>query len=157
MDDGIENVLRLQFSVTHARKLPSESADATLITAGGENCNLSTFAIPSAKAGYWYQALQFDNNFSGIAEGSYWQDTGGILVMGTCHNTSKFGFSAFPDSQSAGKYVFMVNENNTIFRSATTGTAKPSTANPPGRMPAGNPYKDFPTDANLKSYWSKMD
>src|SRR4029078_11610571 len=53
-------------------------------------------------------------------------------AMGSCHNTSKFGFLAFPDSQSAGKYVFVVNENNTIFRSATSGAVRTGTPNPPG-------------------------
>ena len=134
----------------------SADTDGTAITAGGENCLLSVFAVPSAKAGYWYQALEFDTNFSGLPEGSYFQDTTGTLAMGTCHNTSKFGFMCYPDSQSAGKYVFMVNENNTIFRSATSGTVKPGTTNPPGRVTNTN-YKDFPTDANLKSFWSKMD
>jgi len=76
--------------------------------------------------------------------------------MVSCHNTSKFGFIAFPDSQSAGKYVFAVNENNTIFRSATSGAVKTTTSNPPGPFTAGV-YSGFPSDANLKSYWSKLD
>src|SRR5213595_1982972 len=32
----------------------SADADPLTVTAGGENCDLITFAIPSAKAGYWY-------------------------------------------------------------------------------------------------------
>ena len=133
----------------------SADTDPNFLAAAGENCNLSTFAVSSAKAGYWYQALELDLTFNGAAEGMYWQETNGTLAMGLVHNTSKFGFMAYPDSQSAGKYVFIVNENNTIFRSATSGTVKPATTNPPGRAVA--PYKDFPTDANLKSFWSKMD
>jgi len=86
---------------------------------------------------------------------TYKQDTSGQPTMGLCHNTSKFGFLAFPDSQSSGKFVFIVNENNTIFRSATTSVVKPSTATPPGTMTA--PYTDWPADTNLKSYWSKLD
>src|SRR3982751_2178207 len=39
----------------------SADADSTLITAGGENANLTTFAVYAAKAGYWYQALVLDN------------------------------------------------------------------------------------------------
>jgi len=134
----------------------SADTDSTFLPCVTENCNLSTFAVSSAKAGYWYQALEFDQNFNGVTEASYWTETNGTLAMGLVHNTSKFGFMAYPDSQSAGKYVFIVNENNTIFRSATSGTVKPGPTNPPGRcvLPA---YKDFPTDANLKSFWSKMD
>jgi hypothetical protein len=49
-----------------------------------------------------------------------------------------------------------VNENNTIFRSATSGAVKTGTSNPPGVLttPA---YANFPSDANLKSFWSKLD
>jgi type IV pilus assembly protein PilA len=134
----------------------SADTDPALIAAGGENCNLGTFAVSSAKAGYWYQALELDQALGSATEATYKLDTGGSLAMGSCHNTSKFGFMCFPDSQSAGKYVYMVNENNTIFRSATSGTVKTGTSNPPGIITTAV-YKDFPSDANLKSYWSKLD
>jgi prepilin-type N-terminal cleavage/methylation domain-containing protein len=122
----------------------------------GENCDLSLFAVPSAKAGYWYMALSTDDSMNGTSESTYKTDTGGTPTMGTCHNTSKFGFLAFPDSQSAGKYCFMVNENNTIFRSATSGAVKTGTSNPPGLITTAA-YANFPSDTNLKSFWSKLD
>jgi hypothetical protein len=75
--------------------------------------------------------------------------------MGSVHNTSKFGFISFPDSQSAGKFVFIVNENNTIFRSATSGFTRP-VGTPPGTA-LGTAYVGFPNDTNLKSFWSKLD
>ncbi len=134
----------------------SADADGTITSAGGECAALTTFAVSSAKAGYWYQALVTDNAFSGTSEASYKLDTVGTPTMGSCHNTSKFGFSAFPDSQSAGKYVYMVNENNTIFRSATSGAVKTTTTNPPGAFATGS-YANFPNDAQLKSFWSKLD
>jgi len=134
----------------------SADSDPALITGGGENVALSTFAVPSAKAGYWYQALIIDNSMLGAVESTYKTDTGGTPTMGTCHNTSKFGFIAFPDSQSAGKYVFVVNENNTIFRSATSGSVKTVASNPPGLITTTQ-YANFPDDTNLKSYWSKLD
>jgi len=133
----------------------SADTDPATPAAGGENLDLTNFAVPSAKAGYWYQALTTDDTLTGSAESTYKLDTGGTPVMGSCHNTSKFGFLAFPDSQSAGKYVFIVNENNTIFRSATSGAVKPSASNPPGLASA--PYDQWPDDANLKSYWNKLD
>src|SRR6185436_5700593 len=69
-----------------------------------ENLDLTNFAVYSAKAGYWYSALLTDNNVAGTAEMTYKQDTGGAPAMGSCHNYWKFGFIAFPDSQSSGKY-----------------------------------------------------
>jgi prepilin-type N-terminal cleavage/methylation domain-containing protein len=136
--------------------IASADGDPNLVTAGGENMALSSFAVPSAKAGYWYQALILDGALAGSGESTYKLDTAGTPAMGSCHNTSKFGFVSYPDSQSAGKYVFMVNENNTIFRSATSGTVKPTTSNPPTLLTIAQ-YQNFPDDANLKSYWSKLD
>ncbi|MBV8878467.1 MAG: hypothetical protein JO332_00750 [Planctomycetaceae bacterium] len=89
------------------------------------------------KAGYSYKALDRDDSFKG-SEGEYKRDTdkSGRKV----HHEGKFGFCAFPKSDSEGKYVFYVNENNTIFREA------------------GTKAKDaFPDDSSLKSYWSKID
>jgi type IV pilus assembly protein PilA len=120
-----------------------------------EDVALSNFAVASAKAGYWYMALITDNTLSGTVEMTYKTDTGGTPTMGSVHNTSKFGFTAFPDSQSAGKYVFIVNENNTIFRSATSGAVKTTITNPPGILAA--PFDAWPDDANLKSFWNKLD
>jgi len=121
-----------------------------------EYLDITNFAVPSAKAGYWYQALLTDNTLGATLESSYKLDTGGQPGMGSVHNTSKFGFCSYPDSQSAGKYVFIVNENNTIFRSATTGAVRPSTSNPPGPLTL-TAYNSWPNDADLKSYWSKLD
>jgi prepilin-type N-terminal cleavage/methylation domain-containing protein len=137
----------------------SADGDGVFVSAGGENLNLTVFAVPSAKAGYWYQALTADGTMGGTLEATYALDTGGTLVMGSVHNTSKFGFCSYPDSTSAGKYVFIVNENNTIFRSATTGSCRGSTSNPPGPLSAGAGavYAFWPDDATLKSFWSKLD
>ncbi len=138
-------------------ELSVASADSeSTAAASGEFAALSTFAVPSAKAGYWYIALVNDMSVAGTVDQTYKQDTAGQPTMGTVHNTSKFGFLAYPDSQSSGKFVFIVNENNTIFRSATTTAVKPSTATPPGIF-ASAPYTDWPSDTNLKSYWSKLD
>ena len=132
----------------------SADSESGIAVPGTECAALSTFAVPSAKAGYWYIALTNDLSAAGVDQ-TYKQDTSGQPTMGTVHNTSKFGFLAYPDSQSSGKFVFIVNENNTIFRSATTGVAKPSTATPPGTI--ASPYSEWPSDTNLKSFWSKLD
>jgi len=131
----------------------SEGSAAT-ITGCAEFAALSTFAVSSAKAGYWYIALTLDQSLSGTSEATYKLDTGGTPSMGSVHNTSKFGFLSFPDSQSAGKFVFIVNENNTIFRSATSGFTRPS-GTPPGTLTS--PYNQWPSDTSLKSFWSKLD
>jgi prepilin-type N-terminal cleavage/methylation domain-containing protein len=135
--------------------IASADADGTTVSTG-ENSALTAYAVSSAKAGYWYMALITDDSMNGAVESTYKLDTGGTPTMGSCHNTSKFGFLSFPDSQSAGKYCFVVNENNTIFRSATSGAVKTGTGNPPGVLTQAS-YANFPNDTNLKSYWSKLD
>jgi len=134
--------------------IASADADGTAIPAGGENTALTQFAVPSAKAGYWYHALISDGGTSG-AEATYQQDTGGAVAMGSVHNYWKFGFTAWPESRSAGKFVFIIDENNTIFRSALSTNISPSLNVPPG--PAAAPYNTYPSSADLKSYWSKLD
>ncbi len=124
----------------------------------GEGAGLSTFAVSSTKAGYWYVALLTDQSLAGTVEMTYKLDTdsGTPYAMGSVHNPSKFGFLAYPDSQSSGKYVFIVNENNTIYRSATSTQTRPTPTTPPG--PMTNPaYQNWPTDADLKSFWAKID
>jgi prepilin-type N-terminal cleavage/methylation domain-containing protein len=140
-------------------ELSVASADGDSNSATGatsEYLDITNFAVPSSKAGYWYQAMILDNTLSGSIETTYKLDTAGIPAMGSVHNTSKFGFCSYPDSQSSGKYVFIVNENNTIFRSATTGAVRGSASNPPGLLTLDE-YRNWPTDTNLKSFWSKLD
>jgi prepilin-type N-terminal cleavage/methylation domain-containing protein len=135
----------------------SADSEGQLAVPTVECAPLNMFAISSAKAGYWYVALIQDQSLAGTPDMTYKQatDNGAPYAMGSVHNTSKFGFLAFPDSQSSGKFVFIVNENNTIYRSATSTALRPSTNTPPGTMAA--PYTDWPTDTNLKSFWSKLD
>ena len=129
---------------------------AASIAGNAEYAPLSMFAVSSPKASYWFIALVNDMSVAGTSEQTYKIDTGGTPSMGSVHNTSKFGFMAFPDTQSSGKYLFIVNENNTIFRSATSTFTRPAlSGGVPGSLAA--PYNEFPSDTNLKSFWSKID
>ena len=90
-----------------------------------------------SRKGYSFLALDRDESVAGAA-GEYKVDTdhSGRKV----HNASMFGFCAFPESDWAGAYQFKVNENNTIFRE-----------------PPAKPRNTFPSDEELKRYWSDMD
>jgi hypothetical protein len=90
----------------------SADADPVFHPAGGENLGLSNVAVPSAKAGHWFAALRSDRSLApGSEDPAYAQDTLGAPRMGRVHHHSRFGFTAFPDSPSAGKYGFIVNED----------------------------------------------
>jgi hypothetical protein len=53
--------------------------------------------------------------------------------------------------------VFIVNENNTIFRIATTGACRTGSSNPPGLKNVPSVYLNWPDDPTLKSKWSTLD
>ena len=72
--------------------------------------------------GYYFIVLDADDSISGTPESFYKQDTGGRPPMGKVHNTSRFGFCAYPAEYGlTGKCTFIVNENNTIFRMDSGG------------------------------------
>jgi len=131
-------------------------ADGTLYSAGGENIAVTSFGVVAAKAGYWYASLTSDMTLTGV-EATFRQDTMGIPSMGSTHNYTKFGIVTFPDSTAFGRFIFMVNEANTIYRSSTTGPVRTGNSNPPGLANISANIQVWPDDANLKSYWSKLD
>ncbi|MBI3857008.1 MAG: prepilin-type N-terminal cleavage/methylation domain-containing protein [Planctomycetes bacterium] len=136
--------------------LATADADSVVATAGGENMDIAQLGVVSAKGGYWFAALTLDNTVSG-AESSYRQDTGGEPDMGSVHNLNKYAFVSFPEGPSYGKYAFILNENNQVFRNAITTPVRLGTANPPGANGFDPVYKNWPNDTVLKANWSKLD
>jgi hypothetical protein len=120
--------------------------DGTFFEAGKENLPLSVFATPKARQGYWFLTLLTDHTLAGNLEATYAQETGGKPAMGRVHNTSKYGFAAFPDSDWQGSFVFIVNENNTVFRAAITG-ARRGNSSPPGRNGLDPAWQHWPDDS----------
>jgi len=139
--------------------LACADSDPATAPAGGECMDVTQLGVVSAKSGYWYCALLVDGALPSNADATYKQDTAGNVAMGTCHNMGRFGFVAFPESATFGKFVYMINEGNTIYRSATTSAVRTGTAIPPGVAGTGfiNAYANWPDDTNLKSFWSKLD
>ena len=129
----------------------------------------TAYSINAPKAGYWYRAMFSDN--SGAAAEAYVvntsgvSDTAGTVTTTVWWNHSKFGFLAFPDSFSAGRSVFFVNEGNTIFKRPTNGNVKPAGALPNATalmatattvVGAAAPDQ-WPDDTELKNQYSKLD
>jgi hypothetical protein len=84
--------------------------------------DLKPYADKQVKAGYWYRALRYRDETT------------------TVDAAGRFAACAFPSSPSAGKFMFLVNESNTIFRKSFEGK-------PP----------EFCPDDPLKEGWSKLD
>lgn len=136
--------------------LAAADTDPTVYSAGGNNMDVTSFGVVSHKGGYWFAALSSDSSVVG-PEGTYRQDTGGDYAMGTVHNLHKYGFISFPEGASFGKYVFIVNEANAVYRSAITQPVRLGQAYPPGLTGFNATYQTWPNDATMKSFWSKLD
>jgi Tfp pilus assembly protein PilE len=131
--------------------------DGAFVPAGGENVAISTFAATCPKAGYWFAALKSDLAAPFGPDASYLQETNGKPPMGRVHHLTRFGFVALPDSETSGKYAFIVNENNTILRRALTGPWKQGTGTPPGIQSVPSLYLHWPDEASLKASWNRLD
>jgi hypothetical protein len=100
---------------------PKESPDIRLIDRRIAEADAKPLkplvAAPVPYYGYYFIALDEDDTLDTAEERLYKRDTGGPTPMGKVHNESKFGFCAYPAKYGVtGRYTFIVNENNTIFR-----------------------------------------
>ena len=86
--------------------------------------DLSRYASWSPKRGYRFRAIRHAD-----------EDPKSL-------DPNRFAFCAYPVSPSVGKYVFIVDENNTIFRSVADGHRG---------------MEVFPTDDELRKEWAKLD
>ena len=131
----------------------SDSAPLAAGAAGGEYAHISTYGAISPKAGYWMGVMDIE----GQTGADYQIDTGGQIAMGAVHNLSLFAFITYPDAMgSSGKIVSIINQGGTVYRRMPSFDIKPSGAVPPGTVTALT-FKDWPTDMDLKSDWSKVD
>jgi outer membrane lipoprotein-sorting protein len=134
-DQNGQSIKLIELSVAMADGAPAEAG-----LAGGRLPALGDFGIPKPKAGYLFRAM--DADASEKPAEAYRQDTGGQPLMGKVHNTSRFGFCAYPaEYGGSGIRTFIVNENNTIFWKDTQG----------------EPVLEWPTDADLMAEWKKLD
>jgi hypothetical protein len=83
--------------------------------------DITSFAQRSPKAGYWYRALRYKDETEKL-------------------DPNRYAACSFPASDHAGKYLFLVTQENTIYRKIFEGT-------PP----------DFCPDDPLKEGWEKLD
>lgn len=122
--------------------------------AGGEYQAISAFALQGPKAEYWYYAMNQDQSVSPAQ--TYRQNTGGLLNMGNVHHPSGFAFLAYPSSYKySGINLFIINENGVVLKANPGRSIKSREAVPPGAPLSA--WRNWPSDAVLKSTWSKMD
>ena len=96
-------------------------------------------AVPTARAGYYFIAMQLYGDDSGTLL-VYGQDTDGSGRK--VHNPSSFAFCAYPAVYGVtGRQTFIISEGNTILTFDTGGT----------------PLIQWPFDSSLKSHWEKID
>ncbi len=129
-----EAIKLIEVSVAHADAKPCVplEKEGKAPGAGKDSSKLIALGKPSTKAGYWFAAVE---NF---------QDTTGATVKydpGNGRNNSKFGFCTYPaEHGKTGKFTFILNEKNTVWKKDT----------------GGQPVSVYPADP-AKDGWSKLD
>ena len=124
---------------------------------------ITTYNRSAPKAGYWYYALLSDASTGTAADYKINTDGGGAN-----HNASAFAFGAYPDSFSAGRNMFLINEGNTMFKRQVLNNVRAGTGNPPtapglpistnsGFLPTSDDPSIWPSDTSLINDYSKMD
>ena len=86
--------------------------------------DLSVLAARSPKAGYWYRSIRHAN-----------EDPEAL-------DPNRFAYCAFPDTDSAGRYIYVVDERRQVYRAEANGRRG---------------IEVFPTDKELRTQWSKLD
>jgi prepilin-type N-terminal cleavage/methylation domain-containing protein len=109
----------------------------------------TTVQPASAKSGYWYFAMDSDNQTGTVVA---YKLSDGIFTALTTKNTGAFGFGAWPESMGVGRNMFVINENNTVFRRPVTSNAiRSGSAIPPG--PTCPAAAGFSASAVLPRHW----
>lgn len=102
-------------------------------------------APPSPRGGLWFLALCEDRSSSPP-----------LRYTDSEVRKTRFGFLAYPDDFiSVGPYAFMVNEENTIYRSTLKDDLRPSQASPPGPLKDAR-FTFWPAEEELRSKWDKQ-
>jgi len=103
---------------------------------------------PHPRGGAWLAALAEDRS---VTPAEHYHTPAEPL------NRERFGFLHYPnDYIGGGRYAFIVNENNTVFRTVLKSDIRGSDRNPPG--PVKDPeFLHWPSDDELKARWSKLD
>lgn len=92
--------------------------------------------------GYFFVALDEDDSCPHPVEKVYRRISPEKPADAKLQHRSRFGFCAFPSEVGVtGRYVYIVNEFNSVYRAPASGA----------------PPKTWPTDAQLKQFWSRVD
>ena len=152
-------------SIIKLIELSIAGADAsTIAPAGGSATDggiLGTAGLinPQPKAGYWYMAL-VGTSESGANVNYNTATTGGRAN----YNSSAFGFTAFPDTYSSGRNIFIINEANTMHKRGVLANCNGNNLRPPqlaanptaaSLTTPATPTNTLPTDANLQPSYSE--
>jgi len=96
------------------------------LAAADDRCqsDLAKYAVPSQFYGYWYRAIRHAD-----------EDPNAL-------DPKRFAFCAFPDNPSAGKYMYILDEEQRSYRTLAQGRRG---------------IDVFPTREELKTTWTKID
>lgn len=134
--------------------------DRTMLPAGGENTAMTDYGNWGPSAGYWYAAMTRDDLRDPKVMGDpvYRQDTGGEPPMGRVHHLHRFGFVAFPATRKAGGTAYIVNPNGVVYGLPVLDKGfGPDFDTPPSLDQLPPEYLNWPSEADLKKGWAKLE
>jgi len=124
------------------------------------------FMVVSQKAGFFYKALDTDQDGSAYRHDTFGVNNSSGAVGTPNRNLTRFAYVAFPDSFSAGSHAYFVNESNTVFKRVSNGKLIP-TGTVPGTTFGlihgatgliGNSLPErWPIEADQKKDYTKLD
>jgi len=114
--------LYVLFPATDATRTPIRLIELSIATADDQpRCDVTPYGVASAKAGYWFRALLHED-----------EET---------PSPDRFAACAFPDSASSGKWTYILDEKNSLFRK---------------ELPKQRGIDRYPADP-VKAGWTKLD
>ncbi|HUR38121.1 MAG TPA: hypothetical protein VM222_01455 [Planctomycetota bacterium] len=114
--------LYVQYPPADATRTPIKLIELSVASADDRPVSdLSPYAVPSAKAGYWFRALRHEGEQS--------------------PSPDRFAACAFPDTAGAGKWTFIIDEENFVYRK---------------QLPTQRGVDRYPADP-LKAGWQRLD
>lgn len=123
--DGVPQFWRADVAgLYHVARAGSAIKLIDLSVAEADDRPQSLLARRAPKSGHWYRAIRHAD-----------EDPKKL-------DPNRFAFCCYPDTPEAGKYIFIVDENNTVYRSLADGRRG---------------IDVYPAEEELKTRWNKLD
>lgn len=112
------------YTLLHDNSQPQRLIELTIAGADGRPLKkapwpgIETYALTGPKAGYWYAVIPLRSDGKAYAEDL---DGDGIAV----ESEQGFAYCCYPDTEAAGRFTYIMNEEGRLYRKEIGGKGKP--------------------------------